>query len=149
MVTNKEQFGFEGLDVQGITIHNTGNEFSAQENYDMCSKSKGNKATHYFIDENKTIEFMPLDWCVYHTGMAIDWACKHTIAIEICNSLNEEEKYLQAEKRAVRLIKKLMKDYNLTTSDIYFHKDFNTKTYCPDRLLEIYGNKKEFIRRYF
>ena len=149
MVTNKEQFGIPGLKIESITIHNTGNTLSARENYDMLSESALNNATHYLVDDKEVLQFMPLDWCVFHTGKAADWACKHSIAIEICNSQDTLEKYLEAEKRAVNLIKDLMVTYKLTKKDIYFHKDFNSTTYCPHRILDLYGNKKEFIRRYF
>ena len=149
MVENKEQYGIPGLEIKGITIHNTGNENSAQKCYDLLEHSMRNNATHFFVDEKETLQFMPLDWCVFHTGRAYDWACKHTIAIEICRSLSDEKTYKQAEENAVQLIKELMNKYNLTTENIYFHKDFLSTTYCPHRILDTYGNKKEFIRRYF
>ena len=135
MLPNKEQFGHEGLDVKGITIHNTGNKLSARENYDWMASTKLNTGTHYFVDEKETIQALPLDWCVYHTGKGNDWACQHTIAIEICRSQSDEKTYAAAEKKAVALIKKLMKEYELTSDDIYFHHDFNRRAYCPHRIL--------------
>lgn len=107
MIKNKEQFGFKGLKVKGITIHNTGNALSAQENYDIMATSKDSRGTHYFVDENEAIKAMPLNWCVYHTGMGIDWACKHTISIEICRS--QHSSYLSAEQNAMRTICLLVK----------------------------------------
>lgn len=149
MIQNKEQYGFQGLDVKGITIHNTGNESKAWELEEIMETTMMNNATHYFVDDTEVIQVMPLDWCVYHTGMAVDWACKHTIAIEICRSQSDIQTYLKAEQRAVNLIKELMTTYNLDTSKIYFHKDFNSRTYCPHRILDLYKTKKEFLRRYF
>ena len=149
MITNKEQFGFPGLDVKGITIHNTGNALSAYENYLLMMRSRDNAGTHYFVDGEEIIQAMPLDWCVYHTGMGIDWACKHTIAIEICYSRSILDLYMKSEKKAVELIKQLMEDYNIPIKRLYFHNDFNRTTYCPHRILDIYGSKAEFIRGYF
>ena len=149
MIENKEQFGYPGLEVKGITIHNTGNALSAEECYSIMENSTDSRGTHYFVDEYEVIQAMPEDWCVYHTGMAKDWACKHTIAIEICRSQSDLQTYLKAERKAVRLIKKLLKKYNLTTKDIYFHKDFNSKTYCPHRIFEEYTTKKDWKARYF
>lgn len=148
MVTNKEQFGIPGLEVKGITIHNTGNSLSAKEICESLERSVFNNGAHYFVDDEETIQFMPLDWCVFHTGMGIDWACKHTIAIEICKSQSDLETYEKAQKRAIKLIKKLMKEYDIDTSKIYFHNDFKRTTYCPHRILDLYKTKKEFIRRY-
>lgn len=149
MVENKEQFGIYGLNPKGITIHNTGNDFSAQENHDILEHSVLSKACHFFIDENEIVQFMPIDWCVYHTGMAMDWACKNTIAIEICRSTCELDLYLQAEERAVDLMHTLMNEYNIPVKKIYFHKDWKKTTYCPHRILDVYGDKKSFLGRYF
>lgn len=148
MVKNKEQFGFYGLDIKGITIHNTGNDLSAYQNYEYMENTTGSNGTHFLIDENEIIQAMPLDWCVYHTGMGIDWACKHTIAIEICRSTNNEL-YKIAEQRAVDFIKNLMEEYGLTTSNLYFHKDFRAKTYCPHRILDTDKTKKAWVERWF
>ena len=147
MVSNKEQFGYEGLEVKGITIHNTGNTWSAAENYAYMCNSKTSQGTHYFVDEHGYIQAMPQTWCVYHTGMANDWACKHTIAIEICRSQSSLDVYTAAEEKAAELIKKLMKKYKLTKDDIYFHIDFNQRTYCPHRILQN-GTKAEWKERY-
>lgn len=149
MIENKGQFGFPGLEIQGITIHNTGNELSAEENYDWMKHTTSSQGTHFFVDGDEIIQAMPLDWCVYHTGMGIDWACKHTIAIEICHSMSHLDTYLNAERKAVELVKRLMDEYHIPRSRIYFHNDFNRKTYCPHRALELYGSKKEFVRGYF
>lgn len=149
MIDNKEQFGFPGLDVQGITVHNTGNALSAVENYAWMEQTKTSQGCHFFVDEYNVIQAMPTSWCVWHTGKANDWACKHTIAIEICRSRSDEELYLKAEKRAVALIETLMTEYNLTPSEIYFHQDFNKTTYCPHRILDKYGSKKNWKARYF
>ena len=135
MLKNKEQFGHAGLEVLGITVHNTGNKYSARENYDWMTGTIYSTGCHYFVDENEVIEALPLDWCCYHTGKGDDWACQHTIAIEICRSQSDDQTYDAAEKRAVKLIKKLMKQYKLTADDVYFHNDFNRRAYCPHRIL--------------
>lgn len=149
MVTNKEQFGYRGLKVRGITVHNTGNTLSADENHALMQNSTDSRGCHFFIDEKKVVQAMPLNWCVYHTGMGKDWACKHTIAIEICRSQSDVELYSRAEQKAVEWIKYLMERYKLTTSDIYFHNDFRNTTYCPHRIFDTDGNKKAWIERCF
>ena len=98
------------------------------------------------FDENEVIQAMPLNYCVYHTGMGIDWACKHTLAIEIARS--QSSLYPKAEEKAVEYIKYLMERYKLTKDDIYFHNDFNQRTYCPHRILDQY-TKKQWIERWF
>lgn len=146
MIANKEQFGIPGLVVRGITVHNTGNAWSAQENYDYMEKTDTSAGTHFFVDEKEVIQALPLNWCVYHTGMGIDWACRNTIAIEICRSRSDKQIYQAAEERAINLIQSLLDEYHLTNKDIYFHNDFNRKTYCPHRILTEWGTKKNWIR---
>ena len=148
MISNKEQFGFRGIKIRGICIHNTGNSLSAQENYNIMENATDNRGCHFFIDEKEVIQAMPLNYCVYHTGMGKDWACKHTLAIEICRSQSSAELYNSAEEKAVEYVKYLMDRYSLTTDDIYFHHDFNNKTYCPHRIMDNY-TKKEWIERWF
>ena len=144
------QYGKYGLDVKGITIHNTGTQDSAEELFEYLNNDcKYSTGCHFLVDKEKVIQVMPLNWSVYHTGKGEDVAFKKTIAIEICNSLDDFETYLIAQNRAIKLIKKLLKKYNLTTKDIYFHNDFNNKFYCPHRILQVYKTKQTFIKEAF
>lgn len=140
------QFGFprEKADIQGITIHETGKVWEAKALHDwMDNESKTSQGCHYICDANETVQTMPDEYSVYHTGKGIDWACRHTIAIEICSSLSDE-KYESAVNRAISLVYSLQKKYKIPMESIFFHNDFNSKTYCPKTLLDRYGNSKAF-----
>lgn len=137
------------MKVKGITIHNTGNELSAQENYDLLVEEKRMNLCHYLIDENEIINSFPEDMECSHTGKGYDFGNRYTLAIEICRSQCDDELYLKAEKKAIKFIKKLMKKYKLTTNDLYFHIDFNQQTYCPHKILDLYKTKEDFINGYF
>lgn len=144
-----ELFTDNNLEVKGITIHNTGTSESAD---DLANKMRNGKKTylcHYIVDEREVIQITPEDVMSYHTGKGYDFGNRFTISIEICRSQSDLSLYLRAEKKAVVLIKTLLKKYNLTTDDIYFHRDFNQNTYCPHRILDYYGNKKNFIEKEF
>ena len=134
--------------VKGITIHNTNSDKSAKEIYDILVKEQRVNLCHFLIDENEIINTFPIEQEASHTGRGYDFGNRYTIAIEICRSQNKEDVYLKAEAKAVQFIKKLMKEYNLTKKDIYFHKDFNN-TYCPHRILDIYKTKERFLNGYF
>lgn len=136
------------MEIKGITIHNSNNKLSANENYSILKKSKRLDACHYLIDESVVIETIDENQSAFHTGRGYDFGNRYTLAIEICRSQCDEELYLRAEKRAIRLIKKLLKKYNLSVEDIYFHSDFN-KVKCPHRTLEIYQTKERFINECF
>ena len=131
--------------VKGITIHNTGNKLSANELYSILLKNKKINITHFIVDEKEIIEVYPVDKEASHTGKGYDYGNKNTIAIEIARSECDDNIYFEAQKNAISLIKRLMKKYNLTKNDIYFHNDFNQQTYCPHRILKIYKTKEEFI----
>lgn len=141
------QFGYKRNieDIRGITIHETNNySMSAQQLFDYLNEdSKDSRACHYFIDDEDIIEVMPHDWSVYHTGKGNDYGNKYTIAIEIVSNINNS-KYEIAEAKAIQLIKQLMEEYAITQDSIFFHKDFNEKTYCPKTLLDKYGSAKRF-----
>lgn len=142
-----EQYGVKRTQtIKGITIHNTGNDKSAEEHAQLMANSSQHFATHYFVDEKKTIQVMPLNWAVWHTGKGFDMGNMRTIAIEICRSTSDLETYLKAQARAIKLIKKLMEQYNLDANSIFFHSDFNN-TYCPHKILDIYKTKDNFIRK--
>lgn len=141
------QYGFprNEEDIQGITIHETGTVKTAQEWHDwLDNENKGSNGCHYLVDDIQTIQVMPDNWAVYHTGKGKDWGNKFTIAIEICSSLSDE-KYLKAEDRAISLIYSLQKKYHIPMDMIFFHRDFNQKTYCPKTILNNYGTSKNFV----
>lgn len=146
MLANMEQYGHEGLDVRGITIHNTGLESSAKRIFRQMENSVSDRGCHFLVDEKDVIQVLPLDWCAYHTGKGDDWGNNHTIAIEICRSMCDTELYLTAQRNAVNLIGKLMEEYGIGFDDIYFHSDFNPKKRCPHRILELYGDKNTFVK---
>lgn len=135
--------------VKGITIHNTGNELSAREIYELLEKDKTLNICHYLIDENEVIRVLDEGEEAHHTGRGYDFGNRYTLAIEICRSTCDDELYFQAEKKAVKFIKKLLKKYKLTREDLYFHNDFNVNTRCPHRILDFYEKKERFINEYF
>lgn len=144
---NYAQFGFEGLVVKGITIHNSGSTKSAAELREWYEHTDSNQGCHYLVDDEQIIQIMPLEWCVYHTGKGIDFGTSHTIAIEICKSQSDLETYMKAQEKALFLVQKLLKKYELTSEQVYFHNSFNERAYCPHRILDIYGSRAEFVRK--
>lgn len=143
----KEQFGEFGVKVKGITIHNTGNDWSARRCLAWLNFTKSSAGAHYFVDDKEIIQVMPLSWHVWHTGKARDFGNMHTIAIEIC-SMRTIKDYYKAQERAFSLIKDLLEKYDLTFDDVYFHNDFDPKKYCPNRILDIYKTKTNFRKEY-
>lgn len=142
------QFGEDGLIVKGIIVHNTGNSWSAKENYEYLFNTTLSNGCHYLVDNIETIQCLPDTWKVWTTAKGSDWAFHNCLSIEICNMLADED-WQQSEQRAIALIKEWLLKYDLTKDDIYFHNDFNSSYYCPNKILEIYTSKKNWIERNF
>lgn len=142
------QYGFprETKDILGITIHETNNyEMNAQQLHDyLDNECKTSQGVHYICDAEQTVQVMPDEWAVYHTGKGNDFGCRYTIAIEICSYYSDAE-YLKAEDRAISLIYDLQKKYHIPMNMIFFHKDFNELTHCPNRIIDAYGTSKNFV----
>ena len=135
--------------VKGITIHNTGNGLTARENFDLLYYNHQEHLCHYLIDESNIIRSYPESMEASHTGKGYDFGNRYTIAIEICRSTCDDELYMAAQNKAVSFIKELMKKYDLTIEDLYFHRDFDMSINCPHRILDIYKTKGAFINGCF
>ena len=141
------QFGLPNADIKGIVIHNTNNQYMSAEELEkwMAEECRTSQGTHFFVDHKEVRQVMPLDWSVFSTGMGMDFGNTKCIAIEICSNPNSSL-YLQGQERAIQLIKELMEQFNLTESDIYFHRDFQPNINCPAQIIFLYGNKQNFLR---
>lgn len=136
-------------DIKCIVVHNTSNyEMNAQELKNYLKTDNSTRMCHYLVDDKEILEVVPLDEIAWNTGVAFDYGNLYGIAIEIVSKENVSE-YLIGEQKAVDLIKELMERFNLTKEDIFFHRDFCRDINCPANILQIYGNKKNFIDKYF
>lgn len=137
-------------DIKCIVIHNTSNyQMNAKQLLKWLeNENTTSKSCHFIVDDKCVVKAMPLDYVAWNTGVAYDTGNMNGIAIEICSNM-DNEKYLSGEQRAVKLIKKLMKEYHLTKDDIFFHRDFCKDINCPANILSIYESKKNFISKYF
>ena len=142
------QYGFQRnqSEILGITLHETGNyEMDALELEQWLNNSnRDSNGCHYICDCERTVQVMPDDWAVYHTGKALDWGNCYTIAIEIASYLSDE-KYQMAQDRAVALIKELQKTYDISNDMIFFHNSFDSRMYCPKTILDRYKSVKRFV----
>lgn len=139
------QFGLPNAEIKGIVIHNTNNQLWSAERLEkwIAEESKTSQGCHYIVDHKEVRQVMPLDWSVWNTGMGYDFGNLHCISIEIASNPNHQ-KYLTGQSKAIDLIVELLDRFNLTTKDIYFHRDFNPNINCPAQILKLY-TKKEFI----
>ena len=125
------------LEVRYIVVHNTANDASA--NNEVAYMIGTNVATsfHFAVDDKEIIQGIPLERAAFHAGDGRNGkGNKYGIGIEICYSKSGGERFLEAEKRAAKLIAYLLKKYNLDISAVITHKDCSGK-YCPHRTLDM------------
>ncbi len=118
--------------VQSITIHSTANPNSysdGERNWLLNPDNNRSASFHVVVDENKAIEVIPLDEVAIH---ASDYTGNRTsIGIEITHS-GDRERTLQ---NAIVLTAKLLQDFELDTSSMLRHYDWNGKN-CPSVLID-------------
>ena len=141
-----KQYGLPDAEIKGIVIHNTNNQLWSAERLEkwLEEENKTSASCHFLVDHKEVRQVMPTTWSVWNTGSGMDFGNLHCISIEICSNPSEEL-YLQGQSKAIDLIKGLMHDFNLTTNDIYFHRDFQPNVNCPAQILKLYRSKAEFL----
>ena len=138
--TKWKQYGLPNMEVKGIVIHNTNSIKSAAQLEKYMENGVTSQGCHFFVDHNEVRQVMPLDWSVWNTGMGYDFGNLHCIAVEICTNPNKSL-YLQGQSKAIDLIERLLGEFNLTKSNVYFHRDFNPYVNCPSQI----PNKNYFL----
>src|SRR5690554_2850464 len=99
---------------EGITIHNTANDASAdnEARYVRDNPGSGNMSYHYAVDKLEAVQLLPLNRNGWHAGDGSNgFGNRKTIGIEICYSLSGGPRFIDAEKHAAQLTAKLLKDY--------------------------------------
>ena len=142
------QYGFlrEENDILGITLHESNKYNMTAEELEtwLNEVNKTSDGCHYICDDTQSLQVMPDNWAVYHTGKALDWGNCYTIAIVIMPSLSDE-KYQRAQDHAVALIKNLQNTYSISDEMIFFHNSFDPRAYCPKTILDRYTSVKRFV----
>ena len=120
-----------------ITIHNTANDASADNEYTYMTKTNASSSTgwHIVIDDIKAIYAVPLTRNSWNAGDGkYGTGNRKSIGIEICYSKSGGSRYVQAEENCVQLVASLLKQYGWGIDRIKKHQDWSGK-YCPHRIL--------------
>ena len=140
-------------DLKYITIHNTANVATAQNERDYLNRRKDNVyiSFHYAVDENEAIQIMRHDQHAWHAGDGRGDGNMKSIGVEICRSLCKGDKYdlyLRSEANAVKLAAYLLKVNNLPLDALRMHYDW-TRKWCPHRILDDnrWAEFRERVRR--
>lgn len=128
-----------GMRPKGVTIHNTANDATAQNERDNLARpdNTAEVSFHIAVDDKEAILCIPLERNAWHAGDGATGPGNSSyIAMEICHSLSGGPKFIAAEKRAAKETAALLKTYGWTINNVKKHQDFSGK-YCPHRTLDM------------
>ena len=123
----------------GITVHNTANDATAQNEISYMIRNNAYNSFHYAVDDKEIVQGLPLDRNGFHASDGSNGTGnRKTIGIEICYSKSGGDRFIKAEKNAVDLIVYLIKKYNWNISCVKRHYDYAPdKKYCPHRTMDL------------
>lgn len=119
---------------QYITVHNTANDASADNEIAYMTRNDNATSYHVAIDDKKAIQAIPYNRTAWHCGDGKDGTGnRKSIGIEICYSKSGGNRYVQAEENAVQFIADLLKQYGWGVDRVKQHYDWSRKN-CPHRI---------------
>ena len=124
------------MNPDGITVHNTANDASAQNEISYMSGNSSSTSFHYAVDDIQAIQAIPESRNGWHAGDGDGFGNRRTIGIEICYSMSGGSRFIQAEKNAVTLIVGILKRYGWGVDKVGTHQMRSGK-YCPHRTLDM------------
>lgn len=121
-----------------ITVHNTSNSASAQNEITYMKNNNNATSYHVCIDEKYVIQAIPFNRNAWHAGDGANGTGnRKSIGIEIARSTSTDSNlFAEAEKNAAKYIATLLKQYNWTTAKVKRHKDWSGKN-CPHKTIQL------------
>ncbi|HHQ0867255.1 TPA: N-acetylmuramoyl-L-alanine amidase [Listeria innocua] len=121
-----------------ITVHNTYNDASSQNETDYCKNNNNEVSFHVAVDDKEAIQVVPFDRNAWHCGDGGNgYGNRNTIGVEACYSKSGGAKYKAAEKNTIKYVAGLCVQQGIiaTKDTIKKHQDWSGK-YCPHRILD-------------
>ncbi|WP_225989672.1 peptidoglycan recognition protein family protein, partial [Bacillus cereus] len=128
-----------------ITVHNTYNDASAENEISYMIGNNNSVSFHVAVDDKEAVQGIPFDRNAWHAGDGNGDGNRKSIGVEICYSLSGGDRYYKAEDNAAIVIAQLMKQFNITISNVRTHKSWSGK-HCPHRMLDE-GRLDQFIEK--
>ena len=116
----------------GISIHNTYNDAPAKNEISYMKSNNNQVSFHIAVDDVEAIQGLPLDRNSWSCGDGNGIGNRKHISIEICYSKSGGTRFVNAEKRAAKVVAELLKKYGWGTDKVKAHRDFANKN-CPHR----------------
>lgn len=133
------------MQAEYITIHNTYNDASANNEAAYHNSNNNQVSFHIAIDDKEAVEVVPLSRNAWHCGDGQGNGNRKSIGIEICYSKSGGERYLKAEENTVKLTAQMLHERGWKIDRVKKHQDWSGK-YCPHRILDE-GRWQSFLKR--
>ena len=125
--------------IQYIVVHYTANNGdSAEGNGNYFAQTNKKTSEHYFVDENTIVQSVFDENTAWHCGAKSyrHEKCRNdnSIGVEMCSEKDSNGKYYineQTQNTAIKLIRVLMKKYNIPLENVLRHYDVTGKL-CPE-----------------
>lgn len=122
---------------QYITIHNTSNNASAENEVKYMISNNNQTSYHVAVDDKYVIQAIPFNRNAWHAGDGANGTGnRKSIGIEICYSTGNVETFKKAEANCAKYVATLLKQYGWTTAKVKRHKDWSGKN-CPHKTMEL------------
>lgn len=128
-----------------ITIHNTANDASANNEASYHNSNNNQVSFHYAVDDKEIVQVLPDNRTAWHCGDGKGKGNMQSIGVEICYSKSGGSRYDKAEQQAVELTAHLLDKYSLPISAVKQHYEWSKKN-CPHRI-RANGTWNKFIAR--
>ncbi|CAM3728737.1 N-acetylmuramoyl-L-alanine amidase [Mesobacillus zeae] len=122
------------MDPESITIHNTYNDASAENEVKYMTSNNNEVSFHFAIDDKEVVQGIPLNRNAWAAGDGNGPGNRKSIHIEICYSKSGGTRYYQAEGLTVQFVAQLLKERGWGVERVKKHQDWSGKN-CPHRIL--------------
>lgn len=124
-----------------ITVHNTANDASANNEISYMISNNAEVSYHFAIDDKEVVQGIPLNRNAWHAGDGGNGTGnRKTIGIEICYSKSGGDRFVAAERLAAKFIAQLLDERGWGIEKVKKHQDWSGK-YCPHRTLDMGWNR--------
>ena len=139
-------------DIRYIVIHYVGAYSSAKANSNYFKYIYRGASAHYFVDDNSTYQVVREKDIAWHCGSRYykHLTCRNSnsIGIEMCcynnNGIIDVSK--ATEERTIKLVKELMRKYNIPIENVLRHYDITEKI-CPAPYVRDYTRWVNFLNK--
>lgn len=125
------------MEAENITIHNTANKASANNEISYMIGNDSEVSYHYAIDNKEVVQAIPESRNAWHAGDGGKGpGNRKSIGVEICYSTGELDLFKQSEDLTAKFVAQLLNEKGWGLDKVKKHKDWNGKN-CPRKTMEL------------